>query len=52
MGKVVPCLIPYKSVFYLKFFYQDKASFLIESNHVCDILCIITSVMAPRNNPS
>jgi hypothetical protein len=27
MGKVVPCLIPYKSIFYLKFFDQDKASF-------------------------
>jgi hypothetical protein len=28
MDKVVPCFIPYNSVFYLKFFDQDKASFL------------------------
>jgi hypothetical protein len=27
MDKVVPCLILYNSVFYLKFFDQDKASF-------------------------
>jgi hypothetical protein len=26
--EVIPCLIPYNYVFYLKFFYQDKASFL------------------------
>jgi hypothetical protein len=29
MDKVVPCLIPYNSVFYLKFFDQDKANFLL-----------------------
>jgi hypothetical protein len=28
MGKVVPCLIPYKLIFLFKFFDQGKASFL------------------------
>jgi hypothetical protein len=28
MGKVVPCLIPYKLIFLFKNFDQDKASFL------------------------
>jgi hypothetical protein len=28
MDKVVPCLIPYNSIFYLKLFDQDVASFL------------------------
>jgi hypothetical protein len=27
MDKVVPCLIPYKSIFYLIFFDQYEASF-------------------------
>jgi hypothetical protein len=27
MDKVVPCLIPYKFIFFLKIFDQDKASF-------------------------
>jgi hypothetical protein len=27
IGKLIPCLIPYKSIIYLKKFYQEKASF-------------------------
>jgi hypothetical protein len=27
IGKLIPCLIPYKSIIYLKIFYQEKASF-------------------------
>jgi hypothetical protein len=27
IGKLIPCLIPYKSIIYLKNFYQEKASF-------------------------
>jgi hypothetical protein len=34
MDKVVPRLIPYNFVFYLKFFDQDKANFLTKSNCV------------------
>jgi hypothetical protein len=33
MGKVVPCLIPYKSIFYLKKLSREN-QFLIESNLV------------------
>jgi hypothetical protein len=29
MGKVVPCLIPYKLIFLFNFFDQDKVSFLL-----------------------
>jgi hypothetical protein len=62
MDKVVPCLIPYNSIIYLKFFEQDKASFdriksclvskfvLNQNRHCCSraLPSSLPSPVAPR----